>query len=129
MKIIDNIKDLKEEIKTLTGSIGLVPTMGALHLGHKSLIDNSVKENDYTIVSIFVNPIQFCAGEDLDKYPRQLELDAKMCKEACVEIVFAPKVSEMYGVTEDDFINMIGGLEVMKYDCKMKKAMEFLKEN
>ncbi len=96
MKIIDNIKELKEEIKKLQGSIGLVPTMGALHNGHKSLIDRAIKENDNVIVSIFVNPIQFCAGEDLDKYPRQLKKDAELCENAGVKIVFAPKVSEMY---------------------------------
>ena len=103
MKIIDNIKELKEEIKKLQGSIGLVPTMGALHNGHKSLIDRAIKENDNVIVSIFVNPIQFCAGEDLDKYPRQLKKDAELCENAGVKIVFAPKVSEMY---QDDKNNL-----------------------
>lgn len=97
MKIIDNIAELKKEIALLNGSIGLVPTMGALHNGHKSLIDKSVSENKNTIVSIFVNPIQFGANEDLDKYPRQLELDAKLCENAGVNIIFAPKVSQMYG--------------------------------
>ena len=97
MKIIDNIKELKEEIKNLTGSIGLVPTMGALHDGHKSLIDKAVSENENAIVSIFVNPIQFGINEDLDKYPRQLEKDAHLCEKAGVKIIFAPKVSEMYG--------------------------------
>ena len=97
MKIIDNIKELKEEIKNLQGSIGLVPTMGALHNGHKSLIDKAVKENENVVVSIFVNPIQFGINEDLDKYPRQLEADVKLCAQAGVKIVFAPKVDEMYG--------------------------------
>lgn len=97
MKIIDNIAELKKEIALLNGSIGLVPTMGALHDGHKSLINKSVSENKNTIVSIFVNPIQFGVNEDLDKYPRQLELDAKLCESAGVDIIFAPKVSQMYG--------------------------------
>jgi len=96
LKIIDNIADLKNEIKKINGTIGLVPTMGALHLGHKSLIEKSVIENDNTIVSIFVNPIQFCAGEDLDKYPRQLIEDSKMCEACGVDIIFAPKNTEMY---------------------------------
>ena len=125
MKIIDNVKELKEEIKKLDGSIGLVPTMGALHLGHKSLIDNSVKENDYTIVSIFVNPIQFCAGEDLDKYPRQLELDAKMCKEAGVEIVFAPKVSEMYGSDKNNLTLICPPYEIVDKLCGKSRPGHF----
>ena len=125
MKIIDNIKELKEEIKKLDGSIGLVPTMGALHLGHKSLIDNSVKENDYTIVSIFVNPIQFCAGEDLDKYPRQLELDAKMCKEAGVEIVFAPKASEMYGSDKNNLTLICPPYEIVDKLCGKSRPGHF----
>ena len=103
MKIIDNIKELKNEIKNLKGSIGLVPTMGALHNGHKSLIDKAVSENDNVVVSIFVNPIQFGINEDLDKYPRQLNLDCELCQNAGVKIVFAPKVSEMY---DDDKNNL-----------------------
>lgn len=103
MKIIDNIKELKNEIKNLKGSIGLVPTMGALHNGHKSLIDKAVNENDNAVVSIFVNPIQFGINEDLDKYPRQLNLDCELCQKAGVKIVFAPKVSEMY---DDDKNNL-----------------------
>jgi len=96
LKIINNIAELKKEIKLLKGSIGLVPTMGALHLGHKSLIDKAVRDNDNVVVSVFVNPIQFGANEDLDKYPRQLEADAELCKKAGVAIVFAPTPSEMY---------------------------------
>lgn len=102
MKIIDNINDLKNEVKSLIGPIGLVPTMGALHEGHKSLIDKAVKENDNVIVSIFVNPIQFGANEDLDKYPRTLEQDVKMCQNAGVKIVFAPKIDEMYGADKNN---------------------------
>jgi len=102
LKIIDNIKELKEEIKKLNGSIGLVPTMGALHEGHESLIKKAVSENENAIVSIFVNPIQFGVNEDLDKYPRQLEKDVEMCNKNNVKIVFAPKIDEMYSNKKDD---------------------------
>ncbi|MFT4049055.1 MAG: pantoate--beta-alanine ligase [Solirubrobacterales bacterium] len=77
-------------------SIGLVPTMGALHEGHLSLIDRSVAENGLTVVTIFVNPTQFRPGEDLDSYPRQLEIDVALATERGAGIVFAPPVSEVY---------------------------------
>lgn len=77
-------------------SVGFVPTMGFLHEGHRSLIDASVVANDVTIVSIFVNPLQFAAGEDLESYPRDLERDTAMCAAAGVDLVFAPSVDEMY---------------------------------
>ena len=96
MKIIDNIKELKEELKKINGTLGLVPTMGALHKGHLSLIKKAVSQNDNVVVSVFVNPIQFGIGEDLDKYPRQLQKDAELCENEGVKILFAPKVSEMY---------------------------------
>ncbi len=106
MKIINNIKELKEEIKILkrkNSSIGLVPTMGALHNGHKSLIERAVSENEDTIVSIFVNPIQFGVNEDLDKYPRTLDNDLELCKNAGVSIVFCPSIEEMYqGIDKND---------------------------
>ena len=97
LKIIKTINELRAELKNCTeGSIGLVPTMGALHEGHKSLIRKSVEENKYTVVSVFVNPVQFCAGEDLDKYPRTLEADSLLCKTCGVDFIFAPNPSEMY---------------------------------
>ncbi len=100
MKIISNVKELRDEIKNLksskNGKTGLVPTMGALHRGHSSLIEKCRKENEITVVSVFVNPTQFGPNEDYDKYPRTLDLDAKLCEKAGVDIVFAPTPRDIY---------------------------------
>lgn len=81
-------------------SIGLVPTMGALHKGHRSLIEASIKENTHTIVSIFVNPTQFAPNEDLATYPRTLDSDIALCESLGVSAVFAPSADEMYKTRE-----------------------------
>jgi len=86
-------------------SIGLVPTMGALHKGHASLIEMSAKNNDITIVSIFVNPAQFGANEDFAKYPRRLRADLNLCREAGASIVFAPKPKDMYPLPLQTFVH------------------------
>jgi pantoate--beta-alanine ligase len=96
MVIVRTIEALQEVKKTLSGSIGFVPTMGALHHGHLSLIQQAKKENDHLIVSIFVNPTQFLEGEDLDAYPRKEEADTKICKLAGVDILFMPTIDAMY---------------------------------
>ncbi|WP_017381860.1 pantoate--beta-alanine ligase [Paenisporosarcina sp. TG-14] len=93
------IKELKEYIKTqrVSGkSIGFVPTMGYLHEGHISLVKQAREENDYVVMSIFVNPAQFGPNEDLDSYPRDLERDTKLAKEAGVDLLFFPQVNEIY---------------------------------
>ena len=77
-------------------SLGLVPTMGALHAGHRALADAAVAENDVVVASVFVNPLQFGDPADLDRYPRTLEADAALLEEAGVDLVFAPDVAEMY---------------------------------
>lgn len=98
MKIFKEIKSLKAFLSQKWGSvsIGLVPTMGALHAGHLSLIEASRKENGLTICSIFVNPAQFNNPKDLEKYPRTLERDLEMLKRADCDVVFAPEAKDMY---------------------------------
>ncbi len=96
MIIARTIDELQEAKNTLLGSIGFVPTMGALHEGHLSLIRKAREENENLIVSIFVNPTQFLDGEDLDKYPRKDEADIKICQLASVDILFMPAISQMY---------------------------------
>lgn len=99
MKLVSTI----QELKTLLASarqegkkIGLVPTMGALHRGHASLVERCVAENDLSVVSVFLNPTQFNDKVDLEKYPRTLEADCALMEEVGASIVFAPSVSEMY---------------------------------
>lgn len=100
MKVFDKTQDLRNFLAPFFNekSIGFVPTMGALHAGHLSLIEASLKQNQITIVSIFVNPTQFNNAEDLEKYPRNLQKDIDLIEEISSEIViFAPSVSDIYG--------------------------------
>ncbi|GAA7615372.1 pantoate--beta-alanine ligase [Helicobacter pylori] len=96
MRALETIAALREYRKSLEESVGFVPTMGALHKGHQSLIERSLKENPHTIVSVFVNPTQFGANEDFSAYPRPLEKDLALCEGLGVNAVFAPKMNEMY---------------------------------
>ncbi len=111
--IIHTIKELRELVKGWRKegySIGLVPTMGALHAGHRSLIEKSVEKCDKTVVSVFVNPIQFCPGEDLDKYPRTLDEDEELVNDVGADVVFAPSPKEMYGeghILSNDFLTYV----------------------
>ena len=99
MKIVHTIKDLQAELSVLKAQgkkVGLVPTMGALHAGHASLVKRSVSENDVTVVSIFVNPTQFNDKNDLEKYPRTVEADCQLLEECKATFAFVPSVEEMY---------------------------------
>ena len=93
MEVVYTIEDVRQtmrQARMVGKTIGLVPTMGALHAGHGSLIEAAVKGCDYVVVTIFVNPTQFGPGEDLYKYPRTPETDAAFCEEFCADLVFAP---------------------------------------
>ena len=99
MKIIQDISELRKQIAALSRPstrLGLVPTMGALHEGHLSLVDHSNEQCNFTAVSIFVNPTQFAAGEDLDKYPSTLEEDFDLLRQRNVDLVFVPDKQLMY---------------------------------
>lgn len=109
MSIVKTIKSVRAAVKAARKkgrTIGLVPTMGALHQGHISLIDRSVRRGDFVVVSIFVNPTQFGPKEDLSKYPRPLRADLKICKEHGVNVVFVPSVKEMYGSDTVTIVNV-----------------------
>ena len=99
MLIVQTIAELKaclNKEREQGHSVGLVPTMGALHAGHASLVERSVKENDVTVVSIFLNPTQFNDKKDLERYPRTLEADCELLEKCGAQVVFAPSVEEVY---------------------------------
>jgi len=108
MKIISSPKEMKEfsaSMKEEGKKIALVPTMGALHNGHLSLIDIARQNADIVVVSIFVNPTQFGPNEDYDKYPRQLQADAEKCEEHNADVIFAPTPDEIYLKDASTFVN------------------------
>ena len=103
MKVFSKIVDLQNALfdeRKAGKSVGLVPTMGALHEGHASLVRRSVKDNDVTVVSVFVNPTQFNDKNDLKNYPRDLDADCRLLDECKANYVFAPEVEDMYPVPD-----------------------------
>ena len=115
----DYLKPLKAQGKT----VGLVPTMGALHQGHATLISNSAKENDITVVSVFVNPTQFGPTEDFDAYPRTLDADLDVVAKAGGDIVFAPSAAEMYPSHDDTWVEVTGN--ITKVLCGKSRPIHF----
>lgn len=113
VKKIDEVRNLVKEWKKQGLTIGYVPTMGALHEGHESLIKRAVSENDKVIVSVFVNPTQFGPNEDYDSYPRNIEKDMELCKNAGAAAVFNPEPSEMYFDNKSTTVSVSGLTDVL----------------
>lgn len=126
MRLCRTIAELREEIsrfKKEGQSIGLVPTMGALHEGHGSLIAAARKENDKVVVSVFVNPTQFGPGEDLEAYPRTLDADCRLAEEMGADVVFAPTAKEMYPSDEMTWVEVTGN--VTQVLCGKSRPIHF----
>ena len=125
MEIITTVEGVRKQVKEWRKeglTVGLVPTMGYLHEGHKSLIDKAVAENDRVVVSVFVNPIQFGPSEDLSSYPRDLERDAELCEKAGANVIFHPEDSEMYF---DDFCTYVDMDDLTKGLCGKTRPTQF----
>jgi pantoate--beta-alanine ligase len=109
MEIARTIQSVRQSVKAARDKgkrIGFVPTMGALHIGHVSLIEAAARQTDFVIVSIFVNPTQFGADEDFERYPRPFDDDLKICKEHGVDVVFAPTPEQMYPEKNLTWVNV-----------------------
>lgn len=122
-KTVKEVREQVAKVKKQGKTVGLVPTMGALHEGHGSLIKAASEENDFVIVSVFVNPTQFAAGEDLDSYPRTLEADCKLAKSMGADFVFAPSPNEMYPNTDMTWVEVDG--DITKVLCGRTRSIHF----
>jgi pantoate--beta-alanine ligase len=117
MKLVCTISAVREAVAAARGdgsAIGLVPTMGALHEGHLALVRRAREQCGFVGVSIFVNPTQFGPAEDLTRYPRALDADSEMCREAGVDLIFAPDAQEMYPDAFDSWVEVGGVTEMLE---------------
>ncbi len=121
-EIIRTRREWRQLTHSLVGTKGFVPTMGALHEGHLSLIDASAKSCDHTLVSIFVNPLQFGQNEDLDSYPRRLQKDVEQCEARGVRAVFAPAPHEMY---DDNHQSLVVNFDIENLYCGAYRSGHF----
>ena len=125
MKLVKTIKEVREivgEWKKIGLTVGFVPTMGYLHEGHASLIDASVRDCDKTVVSVFVNPMQFAPNEDMASYPRDINHDGILCKNHGVNLIFNPDPSEMYNEGFSSYVDM----SVLTEDlCGLSRPIHF----
>lgn len=122
--VVKTIKEVRETVALWRRrglSVGLVPTMGFLHEGHKSLIDRAVKENDRVVVSDFVNPTQFGPNEDLEAYPRDIKRDAQLCNDAGAALIFNPEPEEMY----DNALTTVSVDKITKVLCGKTRPIHF----
>lgn len=125
MKVVKTVREVREIVTAWRKeglSVGLVPTMGFLHEGHQSLISTSAAQNDRTVVSVFVNPIQFGPNEDLETYPRDLERDKKAVEEAGGDLIFNPEPDEMY---PPHFTSFIDTTETTELLCGAVRPVHF----
>ena len=125
MILVKTINEVRQQIKKWKSegkTVGFVPTMGYLHEGHASLIEKSVKENDKTVVSIFVNPMQFGMGEDLESYPRDLDRDCDLCRNLGADIVFNPESDEMY---RENFCTYVDMSVLTEELCGLSRPVHF----
>lgn len=122
VKTKQEVRDIVKEWRKQGFTVGFVPTMGYLHEGHASLIDASSKNNDRTVVSIFVNPMQFSPNEDLESYPRDIVHDSKVCEEHGADLIFNPEPEEMYN---DMFCSYVDMDVLTKELCGLSRPIHF----
>ena len=122
VKTVDEVRQYVNKWRKDGDTIGLVPTMGYLHSGHQSLIKKSVEDNDRTVVSVFVNPIQFGPNEDLEAYPRDINRDAVLCETTGADLIFNPEPEEMY---KDGFVSFVDMNGLTNHLCGLSRPVHF----